>query len=284
MAMAVALLEPEFASKILEPKDDGCGIISETGIILGAEDVEEFIVAEIEKLHVRNQRANTKSVCKALAKSHGLTTRVVSLQLKRMILTGRIEKRFIRGRESFKLGTEVISSGNEPERKVSNDEEKAVDHRNDLVKNSSRQDGAEDIERADISEYGSEADSSQGELKSSQDENETDNDEVLITTGNSLMNRMKTTETEYDAVVDKDCHLNSMEEHDMKRRLSILERKVDALTAKIPTGENENKEFKIMLEKIGFLERENEGLKDENSLLKNEIRNLRVVPNPTISL
>ena len=39
-----------------------------------------------------------------------------------------------------------------------------------------------------------------------------------------------------------------------------------------------------MLEKTGSLEREKNGLKDENSLLKNEIKNLKVVPESKNSL
>ena len=298
--MAAAATGPVFASETnLEAKEDSSGVISETGIILGAEDIEEFIVVEIEKIHSRNQRANTKAVCKALAKSHGLTEQVVSLQLKRMILTGRIEKRLIRGSESFKLSTEVILHGNKLARKVSNDEDKAAEYRNDLVQTSTRQEGAkaEGMEQADNSdEYGSDAESSHGEseaegshgeseAESSQDESEADSGELLITKGSDLMDRMETMGTKYDAVVvDKDCQVNNMGESDMNHRLSILEQKVEALTAKIPTGQEGNKKFQIMLEKIGSLERENRGLKDENNLLKNEIRNLKVIPNSTNSL
>ena len=153
--MAIAATGPVFASETnLEAKEDSSGVISETGIILGAEDIEEFIIVEIEKLHSRNQRANTKAVCKVLAKSHGLTERVVSLQLKGMILTGRIEKRFIRGSESLKLITEAMRHGNKLARKVSNDEEKAAEYRNDLVQTSTRQEGVEavGIEQADNSD------------------------------------------------------------------------------------------------------------------------------------
>ena len=156
--MAAALSGHVFASETsLEAKEDSSGVISETGIILGAEDIEELIVAEIERLHARNQRAKTKAVCNALAKSHGLTERVISLQLKRMILTGRIEKRFIRGSEFFKLGTEVMHRENKPERKVSNDEEKAAEYQNDLVQASTRQEGTEAEDLLQDSKYGRDA-------------------------------------------------------------------------------------------------------------------------------
>ena len=142
----------------------------------------------------------------------------------------------IRGSESFKLGTEVILHGNKLARKVSNDEEKAAEYRNDLVQTSTRQEGAEaeGMEQADNSdEYGSDAESSHGEseaegshgeseAESSQDESEADSDELLITKGSDLMDRMVTMGTEYDAVVvDKDCQVNNMGESDMNHRLSI---------------------------------------------------------------
>ena len=50
------------------------------------------------------------------------------------------------------------------------------------------------------------------------------------------MDGMKTKGLEYDAEVDKVSHVNNTGETDIIGRLSILEQKVEALTAKIPTG------------------------------------------------
>ena len=52
----------------------------------------------------------------------------------------------------------------------------------------------------------------------------------------------------------------------MNHRMSILEQKVNALTAKIPAGHEGDKEIQIMLDKIGSSERKKKGFKDENIL------------------
>ena len=41
-------------------------------------------------------------------------------------------------------------------------------------------------------------------------ESEADSDEFFITKGSGLMDRMKTMRPEYDAVVDKACHVNNI--------------------------------------------------------------------------
>ena len=288
--MAVAATGSVFASETnLEAKEDSSGVISETGIILGAEDIEEFIVVEIEKLHSRNQRANTKAVCKALAKSHGLTERVVSLQLKRMILTCRIEKRFIRGSKSFKLVTEAMRHGNKLARKVSNDEEKAAEYRNDLVQTSTRQEGAEaeGIEQADNSDKYLLAGASRHESEITDAENSECSERSEGICNSSLDSSPDTNSISQMSVTfryDGNTQKNYVSSSEVIERLEKVEGQVTQILQNLENNEekkSKNEETKSLkseisklLDKIQKLEEENKSLMQKNRILTQEISGL----------
>ena len=108
-------------------KDD---LISDSGIILGRKEIEDLIEAEILKIQEKKQRAESKLVCQGLHKAH------VRQALSFMTNTGKVTRVFPRGKASLRLPDKKKSSQDEStkERKVSQDEERIVKCRSELVK------------------------------------------------------------------------------------------------------------------------------------------------------
>ena len=111
-------------------------LISDSGIILGSKEIEDLIEAEILKIQEKKKRAATKLVCQGLHKAHGLTEGDVRQALSFMANTGKVTRAFPRGKESLRLPEKKKSSQDEStkERKVSQDEERMVECRSELLK------------------------------------------------------------------------------------------------------------------------------------------------------
>ena len=90
---AVESLSPSF--------DLNCGIMSDSGILLCSNDIENLIVNEIERIKGSRQRADTISVCKALSKKHGLSEGVAVIAIDFMMKHDKLKKTFYAGRESL---------------------------------------------------------------------------------------------------------------------------------------------------------------------------------------
>ena len=244
-------------------KDD---LISDSGIIFGSKEIEDLIEAEILKIQEKKQRAESKLVCQGLHKAHGLTEGVVRQALSFMTNTGKVTRAFPRGKESLRLPDKKKSSQDEStkERKVSQDEERIVKCRSELVKiasatNTDTSDTIRDCEGSPsiyISEnYDTDTESQTSEI--------TDCDFIE----NMNENRKNIDESLWQRT---------------NRRLAEVEQQIQSIESKLKDREcNDMGKFQFMCDgffkKINCLEQENQSLIYENSSLKNEIINLEAM-------
>eukprot|EP00794_Sanderia_malayensis_P011376 gene11376-12562_t len=116
-------------------------VVSETGITLSSEHIEEMIADEIKKTHSKKQRADTNSICKSLRRTHGLTGSTVTMQLKYMIATERVIKGLHNGQETLSLREEAKNkklNGTEPKRNSFSINEKRAECQTDSHEQASR--------------------------------------------------------------------------------------------------------------------------------------------------
>ena len=64
---------------------------TESGIILGGDDLVSLIKTEITKIREKNQRADCSKICKVLEKTHGLSQDVIQMSLNYMLKCGKIK-------------------------------------------------------------------------------------------------------------------------------------------------------------------------------------------------
>eukprot|EP00795_Rhopilema_esculentum_P000204 gene204-9837_t len=76
---------------------------TESGILIGKEDLENFVLAEITKLREKNQRADSAKICKALNKTHGLNQSMFETTLDCMLKQEKIKDTPHSGRESLQI-------------------------------------------------------------------------------------------------------------------------------------------------------------------------------------
>ena len=90
-------------------KSEGGGIISEFGVLLVSEDIEDLILSEVRTTKAKKeQRQNTVTITLGLLKVHGLPECEVAELLQQMIITGKIITRMCKVMESLSVTKENV--------------------------------------------------------------------------------------------------------------------------------------------------------------------------------
>ena len=138
---------------VLQSSHDEEDVLSETGIILSAGDIDDMIVEEIKKKNrSKKQRPDTSSSFRSLLWAHGLNGSTIGMQLKYLIATGKVIKEEtpkLYEEEKKKKKTKVSASSND---------ERLLEYQTDLLEQASRHeptqcfindgDGNVDVEKA----------------------------------------------------------------------------------------------------------------------------------------
>ena len=246
------------------------GIMSDSGILLCSNDIENLIVNEIERIKGSRQRADTISVCKALSKKHSLSESVVVIAIDFMMKHDKLKKTLYAGRESFSIVDRTgINEGSEELQKrvekgtgerTSLDEDNMTEKDKEHEKVSPRvSNGAMALEfRGELVRQSLEVD---GEGKS---ENE---------------NEDETSETEkFEESEGSICSSSIVFQDNTSNRLEMLESHLTLVLKRLVKLEekdgNKNKNmdlpFNHILDRLCFLERENQSLQVENEKLKTD--------------
>ena len=185
--------------KEFSPQHGEGNIISETGIILSSEDIEEMISNEIASIHERMHRADTTSVCRSLFRAHGLSETTVALQLNYMIATGKVSKGLYRGKENLELRDEnkEIEFTESKKSKMSDDEEKLIECRSRILEEASRhKDTADESndEKNEADESGESEIFSMSPGKNAAENETRERLEILESKVNQIMNRIDFTD------------------------------------------------------------------------------------------
>ena len=106
---------------------------TESGIILGGDDLVNLIKTEITKILEKNQRADCSKICKALEKIHGLSQDVVQMSLDYMLKCGKIKDVPYAGRESLRIQSESNDELEVSKSRISADEEKVKKYRDESL-------------------------------------------------------------------------------------------------------------------------------------------------------
>ena len=199
------------------------------------------------------------SKLKKLSKQYGLDESPAMLQLTSMMATGKIENVPTKeGLESLRIDEAKVilhvesQEENGKGRKLSNDEDKIIECRNEL------QAVAEaEQEKLVSSEKGKSCDSDMESNSDNDSDMESDSDTESIQSGNAEL---------------------ALFSENMKERVGILERQILDILNRLDNQDSEkkdarqiiDKDFQEMLAKIWLLEKENRALSDENLALKLE--------------
>ena len=108
------------------------GIMSDSGILLCSNDIEDLIGFEIERIQGNKQRADTISICEALLKKHGLAEGVVVVAINFMMKRGKLKKVLYAGPKSFSIADSTEAS--ERREELEKEEEKELEKEYHLMK------------------------------------------------------------------------------------------------------------------------------------------------------
>ena len=284
MKMAAAAITDSFAD--IWPEEEQ--IISESGIIMGKEELEEIILDRIRKIQKNNHRADSNVVCKGLSKAHGLDEKAIMMSLNYMLHTEKVRKTYPRGKESLRIVEKETANEAETIEEAQN-EEKLKKCRAELIEVASLHDSQQtdeneenegneenDDQDENVSEYSDESNSKISDDEIS-DESESEN---LESSKKEEIHRVKF--LDFGKTFGT---RGTLTDGDILRRIGAIEKRIDQIVfnqnkEKIDikkTGKTDESYFEgeIFFQRISVLERENKSLQDENKVLKMENEKLK---------
>lgn len=243
---------------------------TESGIILGGDDLRNLIKMEITKIREKNQRADCSKICKALEKMHGLNNGMVQMSLDYMLKCGKIKDVPYNGRESLRVPSESNDELEASKSRISADEERVKQYRDEILEIASMHEGNEGIssheEQDSLSSTSDEDEIVTGDIWNMESSPGKNFNHLLMDFKNKYQKNETSTSQETLA-----CILD---------RLTKIEGRVDGITKKSQQNSQEKEEtstvdFNIFFARISQLEQENKSLRDENIGLKFENKKLK---------
>ena len=277
--MAAAAIAESFAD--IWPDEEQ--VISESGIIMGREELEELILDRIRKIQKNNHRADSNVVCKGLSKAHGLDEKAIMMSLNYMLHTEKVRKTYPKGKESLRI-VEKETENKEEIIEEPQDEEKLKKCRAELIEVASLHD-SQHTEEKEENERNKEIDNQDGNV--SEYSEEISDDEISHESG---FENLESSKKEVHRVKFLDFGKTfetrgTLTDGDILRRIGAIEKRIDQIVfsqdkEKIDITKTEKSDEKcfegeIFFQRISVLERENKSLQDENKVLKMEIEKLK---------
>ena len=240
---------------------------TESGIILGGDDLVSLIKTEITKIREKNQRADCSKICKVLEKTHGLSLDVIQTSLNYMLKCGKIKDVPHAGRESLRIQSESNDELEVSKSRILADEEKVKKYRDEILEIASMHEGNLSRDEQDtVSSISDEAEVQFGGIWNIESSPGKCFNKMQMDPQNKYQNKENSTSQETLA-----CILD---------RLTKIEGRVDEITKKSTENPPKNEkissvDFTIFFARISQLEQENKSLRDENMGLKFENRKLK---------
>ena len=242
-------------------------------------EIEDLITEAIRKIQVAGKRADFESVPAHIEKQHGLAKTVTFQNLESMIANNKISSINYRGKPSLRIPKFSEHSGKE--RKISNDEERLSECREELQEMASRH-CSSSMENPNEGNVGANSSSAS---ESSSYEGEDENEDASMLGDSCKLRQSIHGQSDvfpndrvgeiFDDEGEQRCQDLWGDERAVDYRLAMLERKLDDLTLRVNSGQPATTAIDEVKNRVVVLENEKMKLLDENTALKIENAELK---------